>query len=95
MNNVEWFHQKDTGKLISNNGFCLAVNSGLHLLLLRCNHQTDESVHWRWERSGGHLVHEFTKLCLDNSFSDFVRLTECRRGAPSQLFSFSVEVENL
>lgn len=103
-NNVEWFHQKNTGKLISSVGFCLAANNPSKIILERCNHHdaTNSSFSspsrpsiYEWERSGGHLRHQFTKLCLDNPFSDVITLTECRGGAPSQLFSFSIEIENL
>ncbi|KAL5284300.1 hypothetical protein ACFFRR_006531 [Megaselia abdita] len=120
VNNVEWFHQKTTGRLISSEGFCPAANNRSQLLLERCNqlasnhpqqsnasgvntgsslnsnlNTNPNSVYCEWRRSGGHLIHEFTKLCLDNPVSDVITLTECRRGAPSQLFSFSVEIENL
>lgn len=104
VNNVEWFHQKTTGKLISSEGFCPAANNRSQLLLERCNQPASNhpqqsngigSVYFSWRRKGGHLIHEFTEMCLDNPFSDVITLTECRRGAPSQLFSFSVEVENL
>lgn len=104
VNNVEWFHQKTTGKLISNEGFCPTANNRSRLLLERCNQPASNhpqrlnvtaDIYCKWRRSGGHLIHEFTKLCLDNPFADVIKLTECRRGAPSQIFSFSVEIENL
>ncbi|XP_055389238.1 putative polypeptide N-acetylgalactosaminyltransferase 13, partial [Condylostylus longicornis] len=48
-----------------------------------------------WIRSGENLIHKDTQLCLDNFNKDKITVSLCRRGNPSQLFSFSVELQKL
>lgn len=88
--NSQWFLHSTTGKLSTNTGACLNLN-GNQVILEYCK----DSKNQMWIRRGGKLVHEATGLCLDNTLLDAIVGTECRPGAPSQLFSFSVELQKL
>ncbi|XP_050083997.1 polypeptide N-acetylgalactosaminyltransferase 16-like [Anopheles aquasalis] len=94
---VRWALQKTSGQLRTERGICLTVRNG-YVLSERCHGSTAASGGndgQRWQRQGGTLIHRQSGLCLESLIKSDVGASKCRRGAPSQLWSFSVEVQQL
>uniref|UniRef100_A0A2M4CSU1 Polypeptide N-acetylgalactosaminyltransferase n=1 Tax=Anopheles darlingi TaxID=43151 RepID=A0A2M4CSU1_ANODA len=93
-----WALQKTSGQLRTERGICLTVRNG-YVLSERCHGTTAATSSGndaqRWQRQGGTLVHRHSGLCLESLIKSDVGASKCRRGAPSQLWSFSVEVQQL
>uniref|UniRef100_A0A182Q6F3 Polypeptide N-acetylgalactosaminyltransferase n=1 Tax=Anopheles farauti TaxID=69004 RepID=A0A182Q6F3_9DIPT len=97
---MQWALHKSTGQLSTDHTSCLTVRDG-YVLVERCRHRSsatsrsDDNDDQRWQRQGGTLVHRASGMCLESLVREDVGVSECRRGAPSQLWSFSVEVQQL
>uniref|UniRef100_A0A182YJR3 Polypeptide N-acetylgalactosaminyltransferase n=1 Tax=Anopheles stephensi TaxID=30069 RepID=A0A182YJR3_ANOST len=98
---LQWALHKTNGQLSTNRTACLTVRNG-YVLAERCRQKsgsgqarTDERDGQRWQRLGGTLIHQASGMCLENLVREDVGASDCRRGAPSQLWSFSVEVQQL
>lgn len=85
----KWILHKN-GNLNVENGGCLSIIND-KVLLEYCKN----NIKQYWHRNGGTLVHTKSGKCLENLVGLNVGLSLCRRGAPSQLWSFSIEIENL
>uniref|UniRef100_A0A182K042 Polypeptide N-acetylgalactosaminyltransferase n=1 Tax=Anopheles christyi TaxID=43041 RepID=A0A182K042_9DIPT len=96
---MHWALHKTTGQLSTERTTCLTVRNGF-VLTERCRPKSSvfpasENNGQRWQRKGGTLIHETSGMCLESLVREDVGASECRRGAPSQLWSFSVEVQQL
>ncbi|XP_058121128.1 polypeptide N-acetylgalactosaminyltransferase 16-like [Anopheles ziemanni] len=102
---MNWALHKSTGQLTTDRGnVCLTVRAGF-VHAERCHKRNgsssakhrshDEDDVQEWHRHGGTLVHTVSGMCLENLVKTDVGASECRRGAPSQLWSFSVELQQL
>ncbi|XP_058055985.1 polypeptide N-acetylgalactosaminyltransferase 16-like [Anopheles bellator] len=91
---MQWALHKTTGQLRTEKGTCLTVRNGL-VITERCHSGATVNVAQRWQRQGGTLVHRQSGMCLESLIKADVGASKCRRGAPSQLWSFSVEVQQL
>uniref|UniRef100_A0A8W7M2T9 Polypeptide N-acetylgalactosaminyltransferase n=1 Tax=Anopheles arabiensis TaxID=7173 RepID=A0A8W7M2T9_ANOAR len=97
---MHWALHKTTGQLRTERTICLTVRNGF-VLTERCRQKStvapagENSGGQRWQRKGGTLIHEASGMCLESLVREDVGASECRRGAPSQLWSFSVEVQQL
>ncbi|XP_053659685.1 polypeptide N-acetylgalactosaminyltransferase 14-like [Anopheles marshallii] len=96
---LQWALHKTNGQLSTDRAVCLTVRNGF-VAVERCRQKsnlprTDDRDGQRWQRQGGTLIHQASGMCLENLVRDDVGASECRRGAPSQLWSFSVEVQQL
>uniref|UniRef100_A0A182PLE6 Polypeptide N-acetylgalactosaminyltransferase n=1 Tax=Anopheles epiroticus TaxID=199890 RepID=A0A182PLE6_9DIPT len=96
---MQWALHKTTGQLSTERSICLTVRNGF-VLTERCHPKDGVSPArynngQRWKRKGGTLIHQASGMCLESLVKDDVGASECRRGAPSQLWSFSVEVQQL
>ncbi|XP_037027892.1 polypeptide N-acetylgalactosaminyltransferase 16-like [Bradysia coprophila] len=86
---TRWFFNQ-SGTLSIQTGNCLTFHAG-ELKLLRCEPSADQL----WLRKRGNLIHLSTGKCLENNYHSTVVLSPCRRGAQSQIWNFSVEIEEL
>uniref|UniRef100_A0A182JBH3 Polypeptide N-acetylgalactosaminyltransferase n=1 Tax=Anopheles atroparvus TaxID=41427 RepID=A0A182JBH3_ANOAO len=99
---MHWALLKTTGQLTTDRGgVCLTVRGGF-AHIERCHQRNGSGVAGRnqegvqrWHRNGGTLVHSASGMCLESLVKAEVGVSECRRGAPSQLWSFSVEIQQL
>uniref|UniRef100_A0A182NCS3 Polypeptide N-acetylgalactosaminyltransferase n=1 Tax=Anopheles dirus TaxID=7168 RepID=A0A182NCS3_9DIPT len=98
---LQWALHKSTGQLSTERTICLTVRNG-YVLAERCRHRGNDAAtgsedkdEQRWQRQGGTLVHRASGMCLESLVREDVGASACRRGAPSQLWSFSVEVQQL
>lgn len=86
---TRWFFNQ-SGTLSTQTGNCLTFHAD-ELKLKRCEPDADQ----RWLRKRGNLIHLGTGKCLENNYHSTVALSPCRRGAQSQIWNFSVEIEEL
>jgi Ricin-type beta-trefoil lectin domain len=70
--------------------YCLNVTAKGRLFVDEC---TDKSN--VWHRFAGALVDTKTGKCLENNVGLTVEMALCRFGAPTQIWSFSVELQQL
>lgn len=96
---LQWALHKTNGQLSTERAICLTVRNGF-VQAERCRQKsnisrTADKEGQRWQRQGGTLIHQASGMCLESLVRDDVGASECRRGAPSQLWSFSVEVQQL
>lgn len=87
---IKWSLHKNTGALKADNGYCLNVSDGDNLVLNKCNENSA-----KWYRKRGTLIHALTNKCLENLVGSSCGLSTCRRGAITQLWHFSVELQQL
>ena len=88
-NSTRWFFNQ-SGTLSIQTGDCLTFDAGT-LKLMHCESTTDQM----WLRKRGNLIHLSTGKCLENVNHSSIVLSPCHRGAPSQIWNFSVEIEEL
>lgn len=75
--------------LSTENGACLNVEEN-NLKIEYCKLSKNQ----KWHRSGGNLIHTHSGKCLENLIRSSVGVSNCRKGALSQLWSFSIELEH-
>lgn len=80
------------GRLKHDNGLCLNVANGKHIIVEKCQSDNRNQL---WERNRGLLLHTISGLCLENLLNTVVGLSKCRPYAYSQFWSFSIEIEQL
>lgn len=86
---TRWFFNQ-SGALSIQTQNCLTFDAG-ELRLMHCQLATNQM----WLRKRGNLIHLSTGKCLENIHESSVVLSPCRRGAQSQIWNFSVEIEEL
>lgn len=82
-----------TGQLSTQRELCLGVGLGRRLSLEPCARTETLRQAQQWVRTGTHLMHAATHLCLDNPIKDQLELNPCRSQAVSQSFQFALEME--
>lgn len=86
---TRWFFNR-SGILSTQTEDCLTFDAG-KLKLMHCQSSADQI----WLRKRGNLIHLNTGKCLENINHSTVILSLCRQGAQSQIWNFSVEIEEL
>lgn len=79
-----------SGMLSIETGDCLTYVAG-ELKLMQCKSGPDQM----WLRKRRNLIHLSTGKCLENVNITSVVLSTCHRGAHTQIWNFSVEIEEL
>ncbi|GAB0095595.1 Polypeptide N-acetylgalactosaminyltransferase [Sergentomyia squamirostris] len=86
---TKWALHNYTGALSPDSGGCVNVFRESLVILEYCRNSAAQ----RWLRNGGNLIHATTGKCLDSLVGETVAVSTCRYGSQSQLWSFSVEVQ--
>ncbi|KDR14208.1 polypeptide N-acetylgalactosaminyltransferase 2-like [Zootermopsis nevadensis] len=74
---------------IQHGKLCLSVRNKLNLVLETCT----QSYQQEWSRHGRAVVLLSSGQCLESGIRSELRLSECRRGAMSQQWDFTVELQ--
>lgn len=90
-----WTLQNSTNLLSTTSGACLTAYSDLTRVALEMCRPGRNNKNYKaqqWFRARGNLINLQTRMCLEN-LGRTVAMSSCRTGATSQLWHFSVEIE--